>query len=68
MVRAADQSRHVVEDQSQRVTERVGSLVDKGKEVANQQKEQIVSAFEAGRQAYREERQKGETDDASSEK
>jgi len=29
-------------------------LVDKGREVAKQQKEQFKSAYEAGRQAYHE--------------
>src|SRR5216683_1585441 len=39
---------------SERARKEASDLVDKGREVAKQQKEQFKSAYEAGRQAYHE--------------
>ncbi len=55
------QLREVAEDSSNQVRERArqareqaGTWAEKGRDYLNQQKEQIRSAYEAGRQAYRE--------------
>lgn len=40
------------------VSERTGGLVDRGKEVLQQQRDQLAAALEAGKQAYREEKEK----------
>ncbi len=40
------------------VSEKTGSLVDRGKEVLQQQRDQLAAALEAGKQAYREEKEK----------
>jgi gas vesicle protein len=42
------------------VSDRVTNYVDKGKEMVASQKEQISAAIEAGKQAYREEKAKGQ--------
>ncbi len=39
---------------ARKAREQASDLVDKGREVAKQQKEQFKSAYEAGRQAYHE--------------
>jgi len=43
-----------VKERARQVREQAGTWADKGREYLNQQKEQIRSAYEAGRQAYRE--------------
>ena len=43
-----------VKDRARQAREQAGTWADKGREYLNQQKEQIRSAYEAGRQAYRE--------------
>jgi gas vesicle protein len=40
------------------VTEKTGGLIDRGKEVLQQQRDQLSAALEAGKQAYREEKDK----------
>jgi len=51
---AAEQGRDVVKDRARQAREQAGSWADKGREYLNSQKEQIRSAYEAGRQAYHE--------------
>jgi len=51
---AAEQGRDVVKDSAQKAREQAGTWADKGREYLNSQKEQIRTAYEAGRQAYRE--------------
>lgn len=51
---AAGQGRDVVRDRARQAGEQVGTWADKGREYLNNQKDQVRSAFEAGRQAYRE--------------
>lgn len=51
---AADDSRDFMKNRGQQTREQVTKLTSRGKEVLNQQKDQFKSAFEAGRQAYRE--------------
>jgi gas vesicle protein len=50
----AKDSREKVRAGAHQAREQAGSWADKGREYLNQQKEQIRSAYEAGRQAYRE--------------
>jgi gas vesicle protein len=40
------------------VVDRTGDYVDRGREVLQQQREQLSAALEAGKQAYREEKEK----------
>ncbi len=51
---AAGESSTVVRDRARQAREQAGTWVDKGREYLNQQREQVRSAYEAGRQAYRE--------------
>ena len=48
---------------SRTVSDRVTNYIDKGKEMVSSQKEQISAAIEAGKQAYREEKAKGQVTD-----
>src|SRR5271169_2037735 len=43
-----------VKGRARQAREQAGTWADKGRDYLNQQKEQIRSAYEAGRQAYRE--------------
>jgi hypothetical protein len=45
------------------VSDRVTDYLDKGKEIVSSQKEQISAAIEAGKQAYRDEKAKGQVSD-----
>ncbi len=57
----AEEGREVIKDRAQRAREQAGGFVDRGREILNQQKEQFKSAYEAGRQAYREATSEGES-------
>jgi len=50
----ADEGREFVKERARKAREQASDIVDRGKEVAKQQKEQFKSAYEAGRQAYHE--------------
>jgi len=50
----AEEGRDYVRKRARDAREQAGNLAQRGKEVINTQKEQIRSAVEAGRQAYRE--------------
>jgi gas vesicle protein len=50
----ADEGREFVKERTRKAREQASDLVDRGREVAKQQKEQFKSAYEAGRQAYHE--------------
>ena len=50
----AGEGREFVNERARKAREQASDLVDRGKEVAKQQKEQFKSAYEAGRQAYHE--------------
>jgi gas vesicle protein len=50
----AEDSTNTVRERARQAREQAGNWADKGREYLNQQKEQIRSAYEAGRQAYRE--------------
>ena len=56
----AEEGREVFKDRAQRAREQAGGFVDRGREILSQQKEQFKSAYEAGRQAYREATSEGE--------
>jgi gas vesicle protein len=51
---AAEQSRGVVKERARQARDQAGTWADKGREYLNSQKDQIRSAYEAGRQAYHE--------------
>lgn len=50
----AEEGREFVRNRAREAREQAEGWVDRGREVVNQQKEQFRSAYEAGRQAYRE--------------
>ena len=50
----AEEGRDSVKERARQAREQAGTWADKGRDYLNQQKEQIRSAYEAGRQAYRE--------------
>jgi gas vesicle protein len=50
----AEDGRNAVRERARQAREQAGSWADKGREYLNQQRDQIRSAYEAGRQAYRE--------------
>lgn len=54
ILRAAEEGRDLVRDRAKQYRENAEQWVERGKDVVGQQKEQFRSAFEAGRQAYRE--------------
>lgn len=51
---AAEQGRDVVKERTRQAKEQAGTWADKGRDYLNNQKEQIRSAYDAGRQAYRD--------------
>lgn len=51
---AAEQGRDVVKDSAQKAREQAETWADKGRDYLNSQKDQIGSAVDAARQAYRE--------------
>jgi gas vesicle protein len=54
---AASEGREVVNEHARKYRDQATEWAEKGKETIAQQKENLRSAFEAGRQAYREARQ-----------
>jgi len=50
----AEDGTNQVKERARQAREQAGSWADRGRDYLNQQKEQIRSAYEAGRQAYRE--------------
>jgi gas vesicle protein len=59
----AAEGRERVATTSRTVSDRMTDYIDKGKEIVSSQKEQISAAIEAGKQAYREEKAKGQVTD-----
>jgi gas vesicle protein len=51
---AAEDSTNTVKERARQAREQAGSWAEKGRDYLNTQKEQIRSAVEAGRSAYRE--------------
>jgi gas vesicle protein len=56
----ASEGKERVLSASRNVGDRVTSYIDKGRDVVSSQKEQISAAIEAGKQAYRDEKAKGQ--------
>jgi len=54
ILNAAEESRDVVQERARRYKEQAQEWAERGKDVISQQKDNIRSAFEAGRQAYRD--------------
>lgn len=50
----AEEGRDLMRERARRAREGASEWVDRSKEVLNQQKDQIRSAYEAGRSAYKE--------------
>jgi gas vesicle protein len=50
----ADEGKEFVRNRAREAREQASEWVDRGKDVLNQQKEQVRSAVEAGKQAYRQ--------------
>jgi gas vesicle protein len=50
----AEEGRDTVKERARQAREQAGTWAEKGRDYLNQQKDQIRSAYEAGRQAYRE--------------
>jgi gas vesicle protein len=50
----AEEGREFMKTRARQAREQAGEWVERGKDVVGQQKEQFRSAFDAGRQAYRE--------------
>jgi gas vesicle protein len=50
----AEDGRDTVKERARQAREQAGSWAEKGRDYLNQQKDQIRSAYEAGRQAYRD--------------
>jgi gas vesicle protein len=50
----AEEGRELVKARARQAREQAAEWADRGKDALNQQKEQFRSAFEAGKQAYRE--------------
>jgi gas vesicle protein len=47
-----------ISNRAKDVTDKTGGLIDRGKELLQQQRDQLAAALEAGKQAYREEKEK----------
>ena len=54
----AREGRDYLTNKSQELKEQAANYVDKGREVINSQKDRIASALEAGKQAYRDEKER----------
>ena len=54
LLSSADEARDFATQRSREAREQVSQWVDRGKETVGKQREQINSAIDAGRQAYRE--------------
>jgi gas vesicle protein len=50
------EGRNLVEEKSRKLSDDFNSFLEKSKEAVNRQKEQLSAAFEAGKQAYRDEK------------
>jgi gas vesicle protein len=50
-----------IASRSKDFSEKTGGMIDRGKELLQQQRDQLAAALEAGKQAYREEKDKAKT-------
>ena len=51
---SAEEGREFLNERTQRARQQASQWADRGRDLMNQQKEQFKSAYEAGRQAYRD--------------
>jgi gas vesicle protein len=65
LMNAAQEGRERVQERARKVQEQAQQWSDRGREVMSQQKENLRSAFEAGRQAYRDATQDTNTEPSS---
>ncbi len=56
--RSGEETRKMIASRSRSMAEKTSSMVDRGKEILQQQRESLSAALEAGKQAYREEKDK----------
>jgi gas vesicle protein len=61
LVNRAEEGRNLVVERAQKAREQANDLVSKGRDILSQQKEQFKSAYDAGRQAYRDATTEGES-------
>lgn len=61
IVTKAREGADLVSTRSRNVAEKTQQYLDRGKEVLQAQKEQLAAALEAGKQAYREEKDKAKS-------
>ena len=54
LLNSVDEGRDYLTSRSREARDQVGTWVDRGKDSVNRQRDQISSAIDAGRQAYRE--------------
>jgi gas vesicle protein len=54
----ARESADIISNRTKNVAEKSSEFVDRGKEVLQHQRDQISAAIEAGKQAYKEEKEK----------
>lgn len=54
LMNSAEEGREYLSTRGREAREQISSFVDRGKDTISRQKDQINSAIEAGRQAYRE--------------
>jgi gas vesicle protein len=54
LLTAAEEGRDMVQERARKYKDQAQQWADRGKEVISQQKDNIRSAFEAGRQAYKD--------------
>jgi gas vesicle protein len=54
ILNAAEESRSQVQERARKVSEQAQQWADRGRDVINQQRDNLRTAFEAGRQAYRD--------------
>jgi gas vesicle protein len=57
----AKESADFVASRGRTMAEKTSGYVDRGKEILQQQRDQLSAAIEAGKQAYREEKEKGQS-------
>ena len=56
----AQEGKEYIKKQGREMRETAGQWVERGKDVINRQKDQFASAYEAGRQAYRDAKDEGQ--------
>jgi gas vesicle protein len=60
LAKKADEGKDYAQKKAQELRERADDLLERGKQVASRQKEQIAAAVDAGREAYQREKSKAQ--------